>query len=331
MQQYVENIASRLLSYKGFNQPILDNLGNNNRTNLLIHVRSWLEQFEVAERGDLARITSYLLDNCFIDEAQEIEYIDSLFMDSLINQQGLVARPLCIQGNGRSQRDLVAIYDRLVHQKSLAYNPNLYIYLDDVMFSGGRVYNDLSNYLARLNTSTEIVICLNSVHTLSLWKCQQKLQKKLNELYKRNIVVKIYWKIARQLENRLYRNNYSDILWPMEGTLNLSGLVGYKLVDYKYRTGFNSSIIFNNNNDRLFLEKICLKYGYQILERCNSPHETSKPLGNSFYGYGFGGLIFNYRNCPNSVPLIFWWGSNDADNPLYKQWYPLMPRRTYNN
>ena len=51
-----------------------------------------------------------------------------------------------------------------------------------------------------------------------------------------------------------------------------------------------------------------------------------KPLGiSSFPGFGFGALLFSYRNCPNNTPLAFWWGDWNGNST----WYPLFQRKTY--
>lgn len=332
MNHYIDNIAEKLLGYKGFHYPVVDIQGNKTKQNLISHITVWLNQFDENERETLARLTSYLLDNFFVEEDEEILYIKSLFQDSSINQNGLVATPLIIQGNGRSQSELVQIYQNYVDEKNYRYNPKLFIYLDDFMFSGGRVFSDLSNYFSRIQENNHIIISLMGAFSYSLWNCRNKIQTKINELYSnKQVYVKIDWKIYTEFENRLSKNYCSDILWPMEGTLNLPDLNLYKLDGFNYRSGFSKSRLFLNNDDRLFLEKICLKYGYKIIERCTNVHTTTRPLGNSFYNYGFGGLIFNYRNCPNNVPLIFWWGSNNQENPMFQQWYPLIPRRGYNN
>lgn len=319
MEQFIKNIAERLLGYKGFHYPVIDLQGNTSIPNLVNHVNQWLMQFDEIDRYDLARLTSYLLDHSYLEEHEETSYIASLFDDLMINKNGIVATPLLIQGNGRSQRDMVQIYNQYVKNNNLSYNPKLFIYLDDILFSGGRVYSDLTNYFANVKEDTTVIISLLGAFSYNLWKVKDKFQKKIDALFlEKQIRITIYWKVCSEYENRLARKNSSEILWPMEGVFNLIELNPYKLLNFNYRSGFNKNIFFQNHGDRFFLEKICLKYGYKIIERCGNIHTTTRPLGNSFYNYGFGGLIFNYRNCPNNTPLIFWWGSNNIASPMYQ-------------
>lgn len=332
MEQYINNIAEKLMGYKGLHFPVIDSHGNTSKQNLVLHTNRWLNQFDETDRYDLARLTSNLLDNFYVEEADEISYIESLFNDSLINQNGLVATPLVIQGNGKSQKDLVESYEKYVAENGYAYNPNVFIYLDDFLFSGGRVYSDLSNYLSMIQEDKNIIIALMGAFSYSLWNSKKKIKSKIENLYsEKKIEVTVKWKVDFEFENRLSKLNSSDVLWPMQGTLNSPELNIYKLEKFNYRSGFIQSLMFSNNNDRIFLERVCLKYGYRIIERCTNVHSTTRPLGNSFYNYGFGGLIFNYRNCPNNTPLIFWWGSTNPFDPMNAHWYPLMQRRTYQN
>ena len=220
MDQYINNIAEKLLGYKGFHAPIVNVSRNTNKVILIDHVNRWLAQFKMDERNQLAKITSYLLDGFFIEEEDERGHKESLFAHLLISNNGYVATPLKTQGNGESQENLVTIYEDYVRKNNLLYNQNVVIYIDDIMFSGGRVFNDLSNYLVILNKNTIIFVSLMGAHSYSLWDCKNKLNRKIQEIfYSKGIKVDLIWLVGLEFENRLYRKNYSDILWPMEGKL----------------------------------------------------------------------------------------------------------------
>ncbi|OTG73064.1 hypothetical protein B9T38_05465 [Acinetobacter sp. ANC 4218] len=332
MQEYINNIVEKLKNYKGFYFPIITSGGELSPTALQQHVQTWLNQFEEHERFSLARITSDLLNKRYIEEHEEKKFIDSLFNNNGIKKDNLVATPLTIQRNGESQKVMVDYYKSVVAEKGYEYNPSVFIYLDDFMFSGGRVFNDLSNFISIIKKDMTIVVVVLGWHEYGQWYQSNRLEEKIREHNKNNnLNVEIEWLSipAARMENRKSYMNCSDILWPMEETLNLSELASKKIENFSYRLGFVKNSTFDNNQDRLFLEKICLKYGFKIIEKCISPSTTTKPLGNSLYGYGFGGLVFNYRNCPNNTPIIFWWGSTNPFDPMSTQWYPLMPRRVY--
>lgn len=334
MEHYINNVIDVLMGYRGFYFPVINSQGMLDEVHLRNHVLTWLNQFDESERGTLIRLTSDLLTKRFITENEEQEFISNVLNTVPIRNVTSVAIPLLIQGDGDSQRIMVNYYKQLVDQHGYNYDTSKLIYLDDFMFSGRRVFSDLSDFIPSIRQSVTIYVAVLGWHKYGQWYYRELLQQQIN-LHNRefNLKIKIEWFYSCSealLENRKKYNYQSDILWPMEDTFNSEDLLPFKLHQHNYRNGFVANSTFDNNTDRMFLEKICLKYGYKIIDRCNHTNPTTKPLGNSLFDFGFGGLVFNYRNCPNNTPLIFWWGSNDPNKTImYNQWYPLMPRRTY--
>lgn len=240
--------------------------------------------------------------------------------------------PLEIQGNGQSQKNLVQHYKFFFDEHDqITYAHDKVIYLDDFIFSGGRIYQDLTNWIPLQKKSHKIYVAVMGYHS-SIWKTKRDLQNKIQENnQKNNLNSRLIFLESLELENRLSKKNESDILWPMIKFFQNDEYKRYLDPKFNHRDGFiNTSYnLFQTNEERVKFEDICLKYGFKIIERCKNTHKTTKPLGNSYFGYGFGGLVFNYRNCPNNTPLIFWWGSGDISKPIYNQWYPLMPRNCY--
>ncbi|MFW2060396.1 phosphoribosyltransferase-like protein [Acinetobacter baumannii] len=334
MEQYINNVVDILKEYKGFYFPVLNAHGVLEEAHLRSHVLTWLNQFEESERGTLIRLTSNLLTKRFIKENKEQEFISNVLNTNPIRVAANVALPLSVQQDGESQRVMAEFYSQLVDRYGYNYDDSKFVYLDDFMFSGRRVFSDLSVFITSLRQSVTIYVAILGWHNYGQWYYRELLQQKINAHNREfNLKVKVEWFYSCSdslLENRKTYNYKSDILWPMEDTFNSEDLLPFKIHNYNYRNGFEANSTFDNNTDRMFLERICLKYGYKIMDRCNRVNPTTKPLGNSLFDYGFGGLVFNYRNCPNNTPLIFWWGSNDPNNTImYNQWYPLMPRRTY--
>jgi len=74
-----------------------------------------------------------------------------------------------------------------------------------------------------------------------------------------------------------------------------------------------------------------LRKGAYIVSLPQSPDPTMRPMGYQvFDSLGFGALVFTYRNIANNCPLVLWWGNPEmpAGHP-FSRWYPLFPRRTY--
>lgn len=334
MENFVENIADKLLTYEGFYFPVKNFSGQLNKANIIQHVYKWLNQFNLEDQERLARITSNILEKTYIQKDEEQKFIKALFENPHVKKGNLVAYPLTIQRNGLSQKQMIELYKKIVEDNGYEYDLNNFIYLDDFMFSGGRVFTDISNFIPLVQKNITLLVVVVGWHRSGQWTQSQKINEKIKNHQKLNgVAINIEWLSLPQarMENRLTYMNQSDVLWPMEKTLDLPELSNRKIQGFKYRTGFIQGQVFDNHEDRIFLEKICLKYGFQIIDKCISLNRTTRPLGNSSFDFGFGGLVFNYRNCPNNTPLIFWWGSNDPCSPMSHQWYPLMPRRTYNH
>lgn len=79
---------------------------------------------------------------------------------------------------------------------------------------------------------------------------------------------------------------------------------------------------FSSKKNRDKFEKIILKKSIEIYNQASSNGIRMRPLGNCQYtnmSFGFGTLIFTWRNVPFNTPLIFWYEKKNV-------WYPLFKR-----
>ena len=334
MQDTLNKIFDHLKDYENFESYMLNIDGSVNEKLLQQHIKQWINQFEIFEQDFIVFIVIKLLENRYITKKEEVEFIDELFENQSLKIDGTMPLPLQIQGNGKSQKHLVQHYQKVFSEHpKITYSQDSVIYLDDFIFSGGRIYQDLTNWIPRQEKSHKIYVGVIGCHS-STWQTKKKLKNKIfDNNQKNNLNSSLIFLDCTELENKLSKRNESDVLWPMQKIFQTEEYKKYEVPNFKYRDGFIETPynLFKNNDERVRFENICLKYGFKIIERCKATNSTTKPLGNChFDGYGFGGLIFNYRNCPNNTPLIFWWGSGDINKlHLYNQWHPLMPRTVY--
>lgn len=331
MQKDFDRIFSVLKTYENFEPYMLNHDNTVNEDLLKNHINLWISQFDITEQEFMVSITANLLEQRFITKEYEINFIKDLFRNPALLNSSSMPFPLNIQRNGNSQKRLVEYYTSFITDLSLSYSQDSLIYLDDFIFSGGRVFTDLSNWIPLQNKSYKIFVVVIGYHT-NFWKVQNLLNEKIAQ---NNTAKGIYSTLTFlrcfELENRLFKKNESDVLWPMEKFFQNPNYYSHIDPKFNYRDGFLATpqSFFKNNEERVKFENICLKYGFEIIEKCQNPHTTTRPLGNYKFGYGFGGLVFTYKNCPNNTPLLFWWGSSDPRNPMYNQWHPLMPRSIY--
>jgi hypothetical protein len=331
MENYINIIVNILMDYESFN-----NLNHERKRDVLIrHVIKWSEQFSENERLDVVRLTSHFFSNFYISKNTENQFLENIFLVDKFITNGAVPFFLNIQRNGKSQENLVSRLQTLRFFKKLTIKDNSYLYIDDYIFSGGRVIQDILPWLDTLSVDSHLYIAVIGWYTSGKFRVNQALNKKIEEIAQlKNINISysfIYNEDKWLLQNTKFYRNYSENLWPTEMLFNRHDLLNRKIENVTYRSIFKPQKMFLSEGDRDFFEYISLKYGYLIMDKVRTINNRTRPLGSHFYDYGFGGLVFNYRNCPNNTPLIFWWGSNDSNDPMSNQWYPLMPRRIYNN
>lgn len=333
MEAYINIIADKILNYKGFNFPVINHLGITTKEKVIDHVTKWLNQFDENERALVIRVTADLLQRYFITEQIESNFLENFFGMQSFLIKDTVPLFLNIQKQGNSQKILYEKFERMRLNRELKTRKNSYIYVDDFIFSGGRVTQDLIPWLESLEENSELIIGLIGWYKTGQYQVSKRISSKIEEIKKdKKITITfnfIYMADHWILENTKFYRNFSENLWPTENLMNNKDLIENKLEGVTYRTFFGNQRVFQNERERNFFEYICLKYGFKIRAKALSPNMKTRALGNHFFDYGFGGLVFNYRNCPNNTPLIFWWGSTNPNDAMSTHWYPLMQRRIY--
>jgi hypothetical protein len=308
------------------------------------HVNRWVSQFEDCEKRVVLEETNRILKKNFISHDLFLKFIDALIQspsiyveekDSYWNKVSL----LDIQKNGNSQKELNTILHGKLNE--LYDVPNIigkeseeYIYLDDFIFSGNRLFADMDLWL-RNNSLSKARVCVITIgwYAYGQYKTEKRLKDLAKSLGKEIDFVFTSFNEYR-LENRLYRKNYSTVFWPTSTIQELPEAVTFlqeQNYTFPYRTPVGMENAVFSRSRREEYEKIMVKYGLKILSFSAQNNVVVKPLGyDVFRGLGFGSTIFSFRNCPNNNPLAFWWGDPKA-SPFhpFSKWYPLMQRKTY--
>ena len=242
-----------------------------------------------------------------------------------------------IQQSGNSQKEILDSFGNILNTrygitvKDCGSPGGNFIYLDDVMFSGNRVGNDLAMWIRDAAPAQAVVhVIVIALHTSGEWLVSERLKKEVAASGK-TIDIK-YWR-AESIENRKYFKKDSGVLWPV-GLPDDTDLNAYLALPHKFpfepRPLGGKLGPFSSELGRQMLERELLLAGVKIRAACANPKDIMRPLGFSPFGLGFGSMIVTFRNCPNNCPLALWWGDPgaDASSPLSK-WYPLFPRKTY--
>lgn len=295
------------------------------------HVVKWIEQFPEAQREDVLACISQALSVSYFSRAEAESWLDK----NLINEEFVGDDPeafwrnanfLVIQERGRSQREMLAIMDTVI-QKRFGFSVSdcgsengAHIYLDDGLFSGGHINNDLKSWIEETAPQkADLRVLTVAMYTYGEWYSKKKLSEAIKASGKK--INMTHW-CSLRLQNGPARKDTADVLWPKsipEATEHYFGTFSHSI---KLRSGSKESenLVFDDDAVRDTCERAFLEKGVWIRDQETGLNEYQRPLGNSLLETpGFGATFVTFRNCPNNAPLVFW-----ASEP----WYPLFPRKT---
>jgi hypothetical protein len=297
------------------------------------HVERWVKQFDPTNQNALLQELDHVLDNTYIDRANLLKFLSVVLTNPKIagnDPSGFWhgAHFLNIQGGGNSQREMLCIFEsQMLETFNLSIDDcgedgTTFIYLDDVIFTGNRVFHDLSSWIhdAAPKKATVHVITI-AFHRGGQYYARNKIAGAAKDAGKQ---IDISWWRCVEIEDTRTNINTSDVLRPTH--LPDDELVAAYAAELKYPVAFRragsigENKFFSSEEGRDVLEQELLKTGAQIREMCPFLNKYQRPLGNMVLEtLGFGSTFVTFRNCPNNAPLAFW-----AGNP----WYPLFPRKT---
>ncbi|HYW16467.1 MAG TPA: hypothetical protein VE891_09990 [Allosphingosinicella sp.] len=297
------------------------------------HVDRWIAQFPVAVRDPILTELLHVFRWTYFTRANVQTFIDSIVIngnfagpDPCQFWQGV--KVLNLQTAGSSQKDMIAILAESLQRQcglvltSCGLTPHTYLYLDDALFSGGRIRSDLVKWVAEAApVKAKIAVLVIGLHQLGQWYSGNKIMEAAKTASK---TIDLSWWRAASFENRKSEIKNSDVLCPTAipaDPATQAYVAGLKQAPVIRPIGGKSPIgIFSGEPGRHLLEQEFLVAGVCVRSRCPHLNEFMRPLGNMlFESFGFGSTIVTYRNCPNNAPLVFW-----AGDP----WYPLFPRKT---
>lgn len=241
------------------------------------------------------------------------------------------------QGHGESQQDLLALLDVALRRQwdfssaECGAVGGAFVYLDDAVFTGERVIQDLERWIEEAAPATGIVhIVVLVCHTLGRYWVEQRVRECAR---RHNKLIEIkFWRL-RAIENRKVCAKDSEVLWPTQAPDDASVRTYQedpRVGEIVWRPAGGESRIFSTESGRQLLEREFLAAGARLVAKVQNPNRMMRPLGYSRFGFGFGSIVATYRNCPNNAPLVLWWGDPTlpAAHPLH-WWYPLLPRKIH--
>lgn len=297
------------------------------------HVEKWVKPYPADVQLPILSELDHVLKHTYLNRDTVMSFLNNL----ITNAELAGANPyvfwrgvsfLKIQRKGSSQKELLKFFDSYL-QKYCGFcvadcgaDATTFIYIDDAIFSGFTILNDLTAWIRTSAPKTAIV----HVITIALHRDGQHFAKtKIAEAASAaNKDVTVKWWRRLEIEDRNEAINNSDVLRPR--SLGGDPLVEEYAASLKSppflrsKDGIGEHKFFSSEHGRAILEQKMLKAGVKIRGYCPRLIPYQRPLGNMVREtLGFGSMIVTFRNCPNNAPLTFW-----AGDPCY----PLFPRKT---
>jgi hypothetical protein len=289
IEQLCANFAVKVADYRNGEIPPIDT----------DHVCRWLEQFDEPKRMPILTEMTYLIDKIYLSEKKVQNFLEKNIGNPNLVGTDVISywnniNVLDIQQGGTSQSSMKALLASILSSKyginlyKAGSNNGIYIYLDDVCFSGNRIINDIRFWLGRSKNITinKLIIHTIAMHSNGKWYADREIKKIMQQA---NLNFIVEWWTACMLENNLYNIENSDIFAPR--SLPNDPYV-QQYANYLTQNGFSPALrkvsshqqqpkIFSNEANRNFLELEFLEKGCYIRHICSSLPEQIRPLGFS--------------------------------------------------
>ncbi|MFO0683939.1 MAG: hypothetical protein U0234_17940 [Sandaracinus sp.] len=307
------------------------------------HARRWVDQFAENEREFVAWQTAEIMKHWYATRA-DMQRLPTTLAESTSFTGGKppaefwkAANVLALQERGSSQAEVLTVFDQVLAKTygfriaDCGSSDGPCVYVDDCIFSGTQVRNDLRRWIEEKDIrGRKIIVVTLGCHAGGLWHIESKLT---DVLAPRGNSLDFF--AAVTIEDRKSKLNQCEVLHPtlpdpadplIDGFAKILEAKGHppawRPSNAKLPKGFASE------DARSAYERIMLRKGIELRALSASPSDSMKPLGYTrLWTFGFGGLFTTYRNCANNAPLAWWWGDPGADHGPLSKWYPLLPRK----
>ena len=174
------------------------------------HVDQWVYQFDKTVQVPLLREMDYVLKKTYLSNSD----LNRFFANLVENNRLASDKPhdfwhnatiLDIQHQGHSQTEIRKLFGEVLNEK---YGLNIdqcgsiggaFIYLDDALFTGGRIGTDLSKWIENGPEKATLHIVVIASHRFGEWKCKDRLREATIEAKKD---IDLHFWTAIRFENR---------------------------------------------------------------------------------------------------------------------------------
>src|SRR5260370_6566596 len=273
------------------------------------HVDTWVKQFDKGAQTPLLSELDHVLKRTYISRSDCRK-----FLSSLIQKKDFASDDPCkfwktvgflnIQGAGNSQREMLAMLDDILQEQcklkisQCGEKAAAFLYLDDGIFSGYHVLNDLKKWIqtdAPEKANVRVVVL--ALDCGGEFNGMKGIEKAAGSAGKQ---IEVTWWRCLTIENRKAFANTSDVFWPTSLPNDNDTQAYVRSLKYPPVLRKPGSIgdkkFFSSDEGRSLLEQEFLQAGVRIRNKCPYLNVYQRPLGNMVLDtLGIGTPIVTYR------------------------------------
>lgn len=277
----VASIANTIQDYRGGSLP----------QPIPAHVERWVQQFDAAVQLPILQEIDHVLKKIYFSKEDVAKFLRGAMRTQKLTGDKpekfwRSASFLDIQGGGSSQTDMLALFSEQLEDEhgfgidDCGQGDEVFIYLDDGIFTGNRVRRDLENW-TRDHAPAQAkvhVICI-AQHSGGQYYASGKIQDAIRASGK---TIGITWWRAIELEDRRAYSTTADVLRPtaIPSDPAVQAYVAAMRYQPTLRTAGNpgTANLFSSDAAKILLEQEFLKTGVHIRQICPNLGDTQRPL-----------------------------------------------------
>jgi hypothetical protein len=313
------------------------------------HVEKWGSQFEDQDRGIILSEIANILKKFYISQQEAMDFLNKIIHNQNIIGGNFVDRYkrvkfLNIQRKGSSQEDLLVLMgDNIEKEFSIeldecGVDPDVYIYVDDCLFSGSTVKWDINNWKENFKEGTQLHLVFLGIHLRNFNYIKQEIRSILS---KKKVKVE-FWNIIDIKDTFYYGKPHKyECLWVPDVEFSENSIDFLKKLNESRSEKQREAIpllrsdtypiketLFTSKKNREIVERAFFEKGVYLKSLSSTSNEKMYPMGfDNNKTTGFGSVFITYRNIANNCPLVLWWGdSSMPKSHPFSKWHPLFPR-----
>jgi hypothetical protein len=215
-KELVESIATRIADYRDgqVEKPSPE------------HVDRWIRQFDSGAQEPMLAELNHVFEHTYFSKQDVHDYLAGLAVSKNVAGPDPASfwkgcNFLTIQLGGNSQRDMLAMFEEVLRAKyGLSFDvcgsgdSGIYIYLDDAIFTGHRVWCDIAAWIeSSAPAKAKVHVIVMALNAGGEWFAKDRIDKAATAAGK--TIETIWWR-SKTIKNRLYdlKRGESDILAP---------------------------------------------------------------------------------------------------------------------